>query len=67
MKTNESAPAICNCGTNDEGNQLNQTKPGGVQETQLTVNTTSWNMQMKVLIPSLTLMDMQEIEEKGIL
>ena len=62
IKTNGSAPAIGNSGTNTEVNQANQTEPEGIQETQLTANTTNWKVQMKVLIPSLILMDVQEME-----
>ena len=67
MKTKESSPAIGNSGTTTEGNQVNQTEPDDIQETQLTANTTSWKVKMKVLVLSLTLMDMQDMEEKGIL
>ena len=37
------------------------------QDTLIVANTTSWQVQIKVLIPSLTPVDVQELEEKGIL
>ena len=65
MKTKESVPAKFNSETNTEINQEYQTDTEGTQETQIIANTTSWNVKMKELIPSLTLMDIQDMEEKG--
>ena len=67
MKTKESTPAIGNSETNTKANQEHQTNPKVNQETQLTANTTRWKLQMQALIPSLTLTDIQEMKEKGIL